>query len=100
MGFKDCEEVTMIEEYEPDEWLREGDISFESDYAWLLMKPDMPATAMPAVAVFVGDDSNPLVIFEEEVEDFISSFSSSLRQFAEEAKRLASTAVYEDEFDV
>lgn len=85
----------MLEEYTPDEWLREGSISFEPDYVWHLNK-----TAMPAVVVFVGDDSSPLVIFADEVEDFISSFSSSLKQFAEEAKQLANTAVYEDEFGV
>jgi hypothetical protein len=85
----------MLEEYTVDEWLREGSISFEPDYVWHPNK-----TAMPAVAVFVGDDSNPLVIFVDEVEDFISSFSSSLRRFAEDAKHLASIAVYEDEFDV
>lgn len=85
----------MLEEYDPDEWLRDGDIALEADYVWHPNK-----TPRPAVAVFVGEDSPPLVIFVNEVEDFISFFSSTLRRFAKNAEDLASRAVYEDEFDV
>jgi hypothetical protein len=84
----------MLEEYTPHEWLREGDLAFESDYVW-----DHNKVAKPAVVMTVGD-SGPFVIFTDEIEGFLSSFAFSLTRFAKEAEKLASSALYEDEFDV
>jgi len=94
MGTKSPKEVAMLEEYAPHEWLREGSLAFESDYVW-----DHNKVAKPAVVMTMGD-SGPFVIFTDEIEDFLSSFASSLTRFGKEADDLASIALYEDEFDV
>lgn len=84
----------MLEEYTPHEWLREGDLAFEADYVW-----DHNKVAKPAVVMTVGN-SGPFVIFTDEVEWFLSSVASSITREAKAAERMASRAVYEDEFDV